>query len=93
MNGILAAVAALGLVVVEAPTANATDFCNGNGTVVNVGDQAYLAVDAVLSHGYLFSIWLYVESNGIPSLQRGGVTLLGDADICQDSPTPDTGIF
>ncbi len=78
---------------VIAPSANATDFCNGNGTVVSIADQAYVAADAVMSHGYLFSLWIYLESNGATGLQRGGVTLLGDADICQDSATPDTGVF
>ena len=70
--------------------AHGTDFCNGNGTVYDVFGQVYVAVDAVLTHGYLFSIWVYCESNGEPGLQRGGVTLFGDADLCQDSSNPDS---
>ncbi len=126
MGALLAAACAIAV----APGANATDFCNGRGTIIAVGtsngvtggdvntreirdgiDEAtgvplvggdglpdfegrvYLAVDAVLSHGTTFSIWLYVEENGLPGLQRGGVTTLGEADVCQDGLNPDFGVF
>ena len=78
---------------VVAPSANATDFCNGEGDVVDVAGQAYITLDAIMEHDYLWSIWIYAESNGEAGLQRGGVTVLGDADSCQDSTNPDTGIF
>lgn len=75
------------------PPVTATHFCNGNGIVLVMGDQTYLALDEIAGPESLFSIWGYMETNGIPGLQRGGITLLGDADVCQDSPTPDTGLF
>ncbi len=98
-KAIAATVAVVALLAAVAPGANATNFCNGEGTVISIGggvegtEVAHVAVDAIMSHGYIFSIWIYAESNGQAGLQRGGFTLLGDADVCQDSPTPDTGIF
>ena len=92
MRTILVLAAAAAALAGLAPIANATDFCNGNGQVSQHG-SAYVAVDAVLSHGYLFSIWIYQESNGEPWLQRGGVSLQGDADVCQDSENPDFLVF
>ncbi len=99
-KAVAAAVAAVGLLAAVAPGANAKDFCNGNGTVIGNGGGVgasdglvYVAIDAVASHGYLFMVWIYTEANGQGGLQRGGVTLLGGADVCQDSATPDMGIF
>lgn len=37
--------------------------------------------------------WVYVESNGIPGLQRGGESLLGEGDPCADNGEPDTLVF
>ncbi|HVM44499.1 MAG TPA: hypothetical protein VM582_01085 [Candidatus Thermoplasmatota archaeon] len=37
--------------------------------------------------------WIYLESNGIEGLQRGGSNLFGDPDPCgQDELPPDTAI-
>jgi len=90
----LAFVAAVALVA-AAPLASSTDFCNGNGNVITVGPHPAQVVHVAIDPTYYgwFSIWIYAETNGERDLQRGGVTLLGDADICQDSTNPDQGIF
>jgi len=91
----LAALAVAGLVA-AAPTGSSTDYCNGNGTVIALGPHPaqvlYVTVDPTHYYEY-YTIWIYAESNAQRDLQRGGITLLGDADVCQDSATPDQGIF
>lgn len=68
--------------------------CNGN--VVDVGGVAYID-----DRDYLFGngLWIYLESNGTPGLQSGGVGPLamvlgpqGNTDPCSH-PNPDTLIF
>ena len=83
-----------------APPADATDFCVCAEAGADCGmgppsvlDTVYVRIDAILSHGYLFSIWVYLESNGIPGLQSGGTSLLGDEDVCQTTDNPDTLIL
>ena len=49
----------------------------------------------ITQHG---QIWLqahtYLESNGIPGLQRGGFSLIGDSEECQAfAANPDTFVF
>lgn len=101
------AIAALAsLLVAAAPAADATDFCDDrNWTLVDVGGLVYMKYYFVVNeHGYLWDGGFAVatESNGEPGPQdeewlfpctNGGSTLLGDADICQDTATPDTCIF
>ena len=101
MRGVLggAAVALVALALV-ATTANATDWCMNQGPYLRVGapgvaDVAYVTYECTFTWcgNYLFSIWVYLESNGVPDLQRGGVTILGDTDPCQDYANHDMGVF
>lgn len=85
--------AAVSSLVATAPPAAAA--CSGTfyGTVVDVGGMAYVDVREVASGGYLWSIWLYLESNGQGGLQRGGADPTGSPDTCQESSNPDTLIW
>lgn len=38
-------------------------------------------------------IWIYLESNGRAGLQRGGINLLGKAETCQETASPDKLIW
>lgn len=105
--GLLAAVAVASVGVV-APAATADPCTNYGplntgkhsiGGLVYVDDRDYFWLDAPEGHG---GIWIYLESNGEPGLQRGGNVLvdpiglaLGDPgnDPCQESNNPDTNIF
>lgn len=50
----------------------------------------YVNVREVAGDKYeVAAVWLYKETNGIPGLQRGGTSLLGDRDSCQESDDPD----
>ena len=95
MRTLLLVPALLAVFLLPAPAADATDFCNGVGQVLRVGVAptfvAYVTLDPWMN--YLIPWWVYVESNGQPDLQRGGVSPLGDADVCQDSLTPDLLVF
>lgn len=68
-----------------------------NLELYEVAGAAYVASDQRLfgigGEGGPFSVWIYVESNGEPGLQRGGTTMLGDFDICQLSENPDQGVL
>ena len=93
MNHLLRALlAALAALAVAATTSGANHTCNA---LVVDAQVAYIANDCPLTGcwGGPFSTWVYLESNGESGLQRGGVTLLGDADVCQLSPNPDQGVF
>ena len=87
----------LGLVALAitavAPAANATDYCNGNGQMIDLAGVVYVTIDSFMGN-YFLSTAMFVESNGEQGLQRGGVSLLfGQPDACQDSPTPDLCIY
>lgn len=56
------------------------------------GQGAYLAIDEIAGSKSLYSIWGYLEWNGVAGLQRGGTTPLGDTDPCQED-NPDLAIF
>ena len=91
-TSLIAALAFLATAVaVVAPSANAGPPCSGEP--INIADTLYIAPDDVMDET-IFSIWVYAESNGVANLQRGGVTLLGEADICQaGGANPDLGVF
>ncbi len=78
---------------VTAPAGGASDFCHGEGAILDALGVAYVAVDELFFGATGVRVWVYVESNGDEGLQRGGVTLLGAEDTCQDSSAPDTGVF
>lgn len=86
---------ALALSTVVSSAQPAAAACDGMlfGTVVEVGGAAYVDVREVAGETYLYSIWIYVESNGTPGLQRGGSDPTGAPDSCQESANPDTLIF
>ena len=89
MRAAVVLVTALVALGVAAPAANASDYCRGAASMVAVG-PVYVVVDAILTHYHWARVVVYLESNGRPDLQRGGVDLIGDPDICQDDPDPDT---
>lgn len=63
-------------------------------TIVSAGDVAYVAIYELVGNKFLFSIETYVESNGMPGLQVGGVSLMGDPEHpCQTMANPDTLLF
>lgn len=69
------------------------DLCD-NITIVSAGDAAYLAIYELVGSKYLFWIEAYVESNGMPGLQVGGVAIMGDPEHpCQTVWPPDTLLF
>lgn len=73
-----------------ASTANATDWCNGNGQMIDVAGQAYVTMDCFWQACFFITGAIYAETNMEPGLQRGGSDLtFGEADWCQDSPDPD----
>ena len=85
------AVAAGLLAAVGAAPAQAWHECNEG--VVSVGGVAYVVLVGVTSSSYLFSFFVYAESNGEPGLQRGGSDILGWPDWCQQSEDPDRLLF
>lgn len=96
--GILAA-AAIAATGIAAPAAMAdpcTDYGPLNtgthdiGGLVYVDNRDYFWLGAPEGHG---GLWIYVESNGQPGMQRGGSSLSGEADSCQESGNPDMLIF
>ncbi len=75
--------------------ATADDFtCYSESYVtVSVADLAYVDIRAVYgvfdpADKFLFSVWIYRETNGEPGLQRGGPD-----DYCQESDDPDTLLY
>jgi hypothetical protein len=73
--------------------------------IVDAGGVAYVDVRNVDSDGFLYSIWIYQESNGAGGLQRGGkaiepintalllATGAEDTETCNESATPDALIL
>ncbi len=59
---------------------------DGNEPTLYVDDR-----DSLTGRG----TWVYMESNGVPHLQRGGTTPTGETDACNDGWTgePDTLLF
>lgn len=78
-----------------APEAIADGFSCGDP--IDVGGVAYLVVDEVAGKNYLFSFWVFQETNGEPGLQRPryAVNLLGDGfDPCGNCDSNcDLGFF
>ncbi len=60
--------------------------------VIDVGGIVYVVIEELLSNRPLEFI-LYVETNWNLGLQRGGESLLGARDLCQDAATPDLQVF
>ena len=78
--------------------ADSTGDCDSKGTpalgIVNIGDTAYVDDrNYALGNG----IWLYLESNNLAGLQRGGSSPVvpDDNEICTDTSVngPDQLIF
>lgn len=72
----------------------------GSGDTANNGPTVYVDLRDLGSDDWLFSIWLYIESNGEDGLQRGGVNLIGDTipvlsgtETCNESLNHDTNVF
>ncbi|MHB8606565.1 MAG: hypothetical protein ACYDCK_15085 [Thermoplasmatota archaeon] len=93
---VLAAMTALPLLATVSSAAD--DACGA--TVTSLNGAAYIAYDGAVTDG---SVWIYIESNNQPGLQRGGVGVsqpiwdvtgvISDAETCNASATPDTLIF
>lgn len=87
LSGAVAAALAL------AAAANATDYCNDLPDA-EVPNTLYVFVDCDPLHACThdaFGVWVYVESNGEPGAQRGGLCVLCNPppDTCQNSTNPD----
>jgi len=75
------------------PAAQA-DHCTGEHyvTIHAVATHVYAMVDALLHHSSPSNeAWVYIETNGLDGLQRGGEDLLGRRDRCQ-TPLPDQAV-
>ena len=82
-----AAVAAAALGVLAAPAHAADQAC---GAMVVAAGPVYLAQDTDGS----VNLWIYLEDNGVDGLQRGGATIDGYPDSCQEgAANPDLLIF
>lgn len=90
---------ALALVAVAAPVGGALDFCTGSLSQVIIIDTAgltsrmYAVLDDPtfwLQKGFLFSVWVYEETNFIEGLQRNP----DQGDPCGVPPPPyDTAVI
>lgn len=56
--------------------------CIGVVTTVGEGDATFYLADRTEGE-VTINHWLYKESNGVPGLQPGGNSLIGDSDNCQ----------
>lgn len=81
--------------VALAPTAESDWYeCNSIVLPSDVVDLsvAYVALDYYEYTGQ-YVPWIYLETNGLAGLQRGGITLLGDEDICHVPGPHDQGVL
>lgn len=85
--------AALSTIAVAPPATAACDGMFFDQMVINVADQAYIDVREVAGPTYLYSIWIYKESNGRQGLQRGGYDPTGSPESCMQDANPDMLIF
>lgn len=88
----LGALAGVGLATLT-PAGSAPGIDCVHYTLVGVSPVAYLAMDSLPGEKFVWSFWVYAETNALPGLQRGGTTLLGDTDVCQLFENHDQGIF
>lgn len=90
MRPVILALVALALAA-PMPSGAAWSTCEHDNTL-DVGGQAYVVYS---DWGYYyFALWIYVESNGVPGLQRGGENAFGDQDTsCRPHANPDTLLF
>jgi hypothetical protein len=71
--------------VTPAATVSGNPVDDPTAGVYEVG-PVYVDNRGSLQHGR----WVYLESNGTPGLQRGGVSPTGEVDYCSESASPDT---
>ncbi|HVM44840.1 MAG TPA: hypothetical protein VM582_02800 [Candidatus Thermoplasmatota archaeon] len=72
MRTLLLALATLGLVAGLARADHTCEEDEATATLETPAGTFYLvADDCSIHHGCLFSVWIYMESNGHPGLQRG----------------------
>lgn len=88
---VLASLCGLLAGIVALPGGNAAQTFCVDSDVVSLAGVAYVAIDQIDTE--FVTLWIYAEHNGIEGLQRGGTTLLGDTDVCQDFENHDLGVF
>lgn len=87
LSVVLCVAAAGAVALIPAAGSAAAPSCEGTTHAVG---PFYIDDRDVMEGG----VWLYEESNGAADLQRGGTSLLGEADPCaDDTASPDTLIF
>ena len=93
---LLAVLAALTTLLTLAPAANSHGswrHCDPLVEIVVVPDDGPLYIVIDDPNGPHPGVWIYLESNGIRYLQRGGVNLLGEQDWCVEWDPSDTAIL
>ena len=95
---VVAVVALAPVLAAAQPPCDEPDYQDGWHHTDNYAGLVYVAWDCFDNgHGecswyYPWAPYLYVETNGVPGLQRGGA-FLGYEDRCRSSDDPDQYIF
>ncbi|HVE93577.1 MAG TPA: hypothetical protein VNB24_01560 [Acidimicrobiales bacterium] len=96
--GLLAAATVAASALAFAPSVGAsTGECDDGGSGLGTGVLDIAGIAYVDNRDYLLGngIWIYLESNGVGGLQRGGASLTGEGELCDDGHPagPDMLIF
>ncbi|HET6405356.1 MAG TPA: hypothetical protein VFH78_11980 [Candidatus Thermoplasmatota archaeon] len=59
-----------------------------SGEIITIGPVYYVITGDTPDHA-----WGYLETNGEDGLQRGGIMVHGNPDVCQESENPDFGWY
>lgn len=89
----IAALAATTLTTTAPAHANSCTYGGLGRFSIGSGDTPTVYID---DRGVTYGTWIYLESNGMHDLQRGGTTLAGtESDSCSDPSAtgPDTLVF
>jgi hypothetical protein len=71
--------------------ANSCTYAGLGRYSIGSGDTPTVYID---DRGVTYGTWIYLETNNIHDLQRGGTTVAGtETDPCYDGGTPDTLVF
>lgn len=65
------------------------DHGDCSGEIIDIAGVAYYVITGETA----IDAWGYLETNGEPGLQRGGIMVHGNPDVCQESENPDFGWY